>query len=122
MKRPLATFTLAAAICAPLSVAGAQPVSVRIDTPEFGIRIGHPVPPFYAPSPVVVAPMPPVVHVPPPRVIVAPPPAFYAYPPPYYRIDFGWHRHRWHRDPWCEPRHRHGHDDDRRSRRGPQWD
>ncbi|MCX8003896.1 MAG: hypothetical protein N2688_02905 [Burkholderiaceae bacterium] len=121
MNRPFAALALAAAFVAPHAGAGAQPVSVRIDTPEFGIRIGHPVPPVYGPPPVVVAPPPPVVYAPPPRVIVAPPPVYYP-SPPYYRIDYGWHRHRWHRDPWCDPRDRHWRDDERLGRRGRDWD
>jgi|SRR5215470_16101086 len=82
MKKPLAMIAVALglAAAAPIGSALAQPVSVRIDAPEFGIRIGVPVPHIYVPAPVVVAP-PPVVVAPAPRVI-APAPVYY--PAPYY--------------------------------------
>jgi hypothetical protein len=81
------TLLLAASTLAALSAvpAQAQPaVTVRIDTPEFGVRIGQPLPRYGAPG-VIVAPVPvygpPVVHVPYPAVVVAPPPVIYAPPP-----------------------------------------
>jgi hypothetical protein len=92
MNKPLAitAVALGLAAAAPIGAALAQPVSVRIDGPEFGIRIGAPVPHVYVPAPVVVAPVPvyappPVIYVPPPRVI-APRPVFY--PAPYYRVRY----------------------------------
>lgn len=90
------------------SQAGSPPVTVRVDTPEFGIRIGQPV---FRPAPVIVAPAP--VYVPPPRVVYAPPPVIYA-PHPYYgpRHHHGHahHRHGWERNGWNRHGgHRHGH-------------
>jgi hypothetical protein len=109
--KAIAALTLLVAGAAFLPRADAQTVSVRIDTPEIGIRIGapvdygpaaYPVPvypaPVYAPPPVIVAPRPvavypapvylppppPRVIVPPPRVIVAPAPVYY-YGPPHLR-------------------------------------
>lgn len=105
MKAALAAVAVTAlAIAAPMGAAQASTnVTVRVDTPEFGIRIGSPVgiyapvpvyaPPVYAPAPVytpapVYAPAPVVV---PPRVVYAPPrvvvpaPVIYpvVYPQPY---------------------------------------
>lgn len=69
----LAAFTvMGLLVCSASHASGPATVSVRVDTPEFGIRIGHPG--FY-PGPVVI--VPPPVYVP-PRVIYAPPPAIYA--------------------------------------------
>jgi len=118
---------VAGAASLPLS-AHAQSVSVRVDTPEFGIRIGAPIghgpvavypapvypapiypAPVYAP-PVVIAPRPvyPVpVYAPPPRVIVLPSP-FYApaprigYPNRHYRT---YSPVRYGRADWHRPRH-----------------
>lgn len=73
------------------SPAHAQPtVAVRVDTPEFGIRIGQPWPHYGAP--VVVAPAPvygPAAVVYPTPVVVAPRPIIYGplrvfYPAPRY--------------------------------------
>jgi len=70
-------ITLAAA--APFSNAQAQQMSVRIDTPDFGIRVGTPYPqPIYGPIYPAVVYTPPVVFAPapvyyPPRYVVAPP-------------------------------------------------
>lgn len=120
MNKPLAAIAVAFGFAVSSTAAFAQPVSVRIDTPEFGIRIGHPLPHVHVPAPVVIAP-PPVVYTPPPRVIV---PAPVYYPAPYYRAYYGghWHKHRWHRDPWCDARDRRFEDDDRRGRRHRDWD
>jgi hypothetical protein len=62
MKKPLAitAVLLGLAAAAPVGAALAQPVSVRIDAPDFGIRIGVPVPRVFVPAPVIVA-APPVV-------------------------------------------------------------
>ncbi|HXF45686.1 MAG TPA: hypothetical protein VNK91_06170 [Burkholderiaceae bacterium] len=126
MNKPLAAIAVAVGLAAPVGAALAQPVSVRIDTPEIGIRIGHPLPHLHVPAPVVIAP-PPVVYAP-PRVVVAPP---VVYPvPPYYRAYYKghWHKHRWHKHHWHK-HHGHGHrdhrwddDDDRRGRRHGDWD
>ena len=67
-----ATALIASAALAPAAAAHAQQVSVRIDTPEFGVRIGTPYPaPIHAP---VYAP----VYAPP--LVVAPAPVYYAAP------------------------------------------
>ena len=96
MTKKLPVILAAAAVAAlalfPAQRAAAQPVTVRVDTPEFGFRIGMPVypapvvvapVPVYAPPPMVYAPpprvlYPPVVYAPPPRVIVAPRPVYVA--------------------------------------------
>lgn len=124
MYKPLAAIAVAAGLAVPFGAALAQPVSVRIETPEIGIRIGHPLPHLHVPAPVVIAP-PPVVYAPPPRVIVAPPPVVYYPVPPYYRAyDKGhWHKHRWHKHHWRGYHdHRWDDDDDRRGRRHRDWD
>lgn len=98
MKSKLVVLTLIAAgtmAWAVATPASAQNVSIRVDTPEFGIRIGHPgfrPPPVYVapppvfipPPPVVYYPAPRVIYTPPPRVIYAPPPPVVYYPYPYY--------------------------------------
>ncbi len=89
---------------------GSQTVTVRVDTPDFGIRIGHPggypSPVIIAPAPVVVAPpvyAPAPVYVPPPAVYV-PPRVIYAPAPVIYTPHRDhWERHHHHR------RHHHGH-------------
>jgi len=94
MKTAIAAIALTAvAIAAPIGAAQAQTViSVGIDTPGFGIRIGAPYPvvaplPLYRPVPVyVAAPVyaPPVVYLP-PRLVLRPPvvyPIAYPYGPP----------------------------------------
>jgi hypothetical protein len=94
------------AAAAPIGSALAQPVSVRITTPEFGIRIGTPMPHVYLPAPVIVAP-PRVIYAPPPRVL---PPRPVYYPAPYYRARYEaphyGHGHRRHWDErrgrWCD--------------------
>jgi len=84
MKTAIAAVALTvAAVASPFSAAQASSsVTIRVDTPEFGIRIGTPVRvpvPVFVPPPVVV---PAPVYVPPavPRVIVATP----VYYPVYY--------------------------------------
>ena len=103
------TLTISAAMVSGAAVA--QHVTVRIDAPEFGIRIGHPgypppifvapapvyvPPPVYFPHPVVRYPAP-VYHAPvylPPRVIYAPPPVvLYPYPGRGYRHGHSHGRH-----------------------------
>ena len=111
----LAFFVASAAI---LPDADAQNVSIRIDTPEIGLRIGAPVgygvvgyPAAVYPAPVYRAPVypapiyaPPVypvpVYVPPPRVIVAPAPVYYypysharPHPPGHHRKPKGHYRY-----------------------------
>jgi hypothetical protein len=90
MKTVLTSALLAAALVIPVAIPTSahayQEVSVRIDTPEFGFRIGTPrvyAPPqvIYAP-PVVIAPAP--VYVP-PRVVYAPPRVVYAPPKVIYQ-------------------------------------
>jgi hypothetical protein len=74
MKKSLALAAVALAAALPLGAAHAHGnVAIRVDTPDFGIRIGTPFPVY--PPPVIVAPAP--VYAPPP-VIYAPPPAIYA--------------------------------------------
>lgn len=108
MKKPLAFTAVALGLvaAAPIGSALAHPVSVRIDAPEFGIRIGVPTPSIYVPAPVVVE-APPVAYVPAPRVI-APAPVYY--PAPYYRVryesPYPHHPHHRHWDErrgrWCD--------------------
>lgn len=92
-----------AATLAPWSASKANGVSVRVNTPHIGIRIGapHPAyyPPVYAPAPIYAPP--PVVYAP-PRYI-PPPRVVYGYP--YYRTGGYYHRHHWNRHHW--DRHRH---------------
>jgi hypothetical protein len=77
-----ATFIIGAAGTA-FNSAHAQQVSIRIDTPEIGIRIGTPYPqPIYAPvySPPIYSPpvyAPPIYSAP---ILVAPPPVYYRAP------------------------------------------
>lgn len=81
----------AAAFVAALPVTSAHAhgnIAIRIDTPEFGIRIGAPAPAY--PPPVMVAPvyapviyLPlPVIHAPSPRVLLPAP--IYDHAPPVY--------------------------------------
>lgn len=79
MKVALAAVAVTAlAVAAPLSAAHASTgVTFRVDTPEFGIRIGTPVRihapvPGYAPAPVYLPPVYTPAYVP-PRIIYAPP-------------------------------------------------
>jgi len=94
MKTVIGAIALTAvAIAAPIGATQAHTfVTVGIDTPGFGIRIGAPYPlvaplPVYRPAPVyVAAPVyaPPIVYLP-PRMVVGPPvvyPIVYPYGPP----------------------------------------
>ena len=110
MKKPLAMIAVALGLvaAAPIGSALAQPVSVQIAGPEFGISIGVPAPRIFVPAPVIVAP--PVVVAPAPRVI-APAPVYYPayYPSPYYhRPRYVSYPHRPHRywdarlGRWCD--------------------
>lgn len=92
MNKSLALTAIALAAALPFGAAQAHGnVAIRVDTPEFGIRIGTPFPVY--PPPVIVAPAPvyappPVIYAPPPRVIV-PVPVYYGppafHPPGHYR-------------------------------------
>ncbi|MCU0949697.1 MAG: hypothetical protein MUC68_01215 [Burkholderiaceae bacterium] len=124
MRNALAIAAVALGTAAALP-ASAQGVSVRVDTPEIGIRFGTPRPPvyvavpapIYAPPPVFVTPRPPVayypapIYAPPPRVVMLPPPPVYVpyahgrayrYVDPYGRVVYvktPRHKHwRHHRD------------------------
>lgn len=122
-----ATVLIAASIAAPVGAARAQQVSVRIDTPEFGVRIGTPYPrpihapiyaaPVYAPpaySPPVYAPpvvfVPAPVYYPRPRLVYVQPrlfaPAPYGYRAPPYLAPG--HAYRY----WRARHHDHDNDDD----------
>lgn len=128
--RSIAALALLVASTALLPAANAQHVTVRVDTPEFGFRVGphggygvvgYPAP-VYGPPPVIVVPRPVYrapVYLPPPRVIVpqpiyAPAPVYYpygrgyGYPPGHYRKHDKHHRH--HR--YDNARYRYGRDDD----------
>lgn len=122
MLKPLAITVVAmgVAVAAPVESASAHSMAVRIDAPEFGIRIGLPVPPLFIPAPVVVAP-PRVIVSPPPRVVVAPAPAYY--PAPVYRVDYPRYERPRHRH-WDERRGRWSDDDhdSRRDARRHRWD
>lgn len=101
MKTALATLALTLAAATAAVPAHAHGITVRVDTPEIGIRFGAPPPhvyapvhgPIYGPPPVIVAPRPPVAYypapfyAPPPRVVVVPPPVYvphgYGRPPRY---------------------------------------
>lgn len=109
MKATLAAISLTLlAAAAPLSAARAGDVTIRVDTPDFGFRIGTPVriyapapvyvpPPVYVPAP-VYAPPAPVVYVP-PRVVVRPPVVHRVYEPyPYRHARWHWKHKRWDRD------------------------
>lgn len=126
MKTILATLLIGAAVALPVGAAQARDnVSIRIDTPEFGFRIGTPTHyyghrPHYGP-PVVIAPAP----------IYVPPRGVYRPYQPYYGVRHYPYRHhkRWHHWKHDHPRHwdrHHRHDrydrdwdDWRRDRRGP---
>jgi hypothetical protein len=106
MKKPLAitAVLLGLAAAAPIGSALAHPVAVRIDAPEFGIRIGFPAPRVFLPAPVIYAPPPPVYA---PQPVYYPAPYYSApyYPAPYYRARF--------QGPYP---HHHRHWDDRQGR------
>lgn len=95
------------AAMAPWSASKAHGVSVRVSTPEFGIRIGAPYPPAYYPAPVYAPP--PIVYRPVPRYVVPAPVVGY----PYYRAGGHWghfgHHHRSHWDQHGHPRRHDGH-------------
>ncbi len=110
MKAAVAAIALTTlAVAAPVSNAHASDVMIRVDTPQFGIRIGTPAriyapapvyaPPVYVPAPLYAPPVP-VVYAP-PRLIVQPLPGYpivapYPYvpgPKHYWKA-----RHRHHRD------------------------
>jgi hypothetical protein len=102
---------LVIAAMAPWSASKANGVSVRVSTPDFGIRIGAPHHPGYYPGPVYVPP--PVVYA---RPRYIPPPVVYTYPYHYtgsYRYHGrhhqGWrHHHRHHDRHWGHRGHRGG--------------
>ena len=117
MKRKFwigASFSaLALAAMAPWSASQANGVSVRVNTPEFGIRIGAPHFPVFHPVPVY----PPVPVYYPRHYRVAPPPVIYA-PPPRWGYGYaahrghGHYRQHWQHRGWEQHRHdrhdRHG--------------
>lgn len=136
MKRKFwvgASFSaLVIAAMAPWSASQANGVSIRVNTPEFGIRIGAPhfPRPFFHPAPVYV-PAPVYQPVPVYRPVPAyqpayyprhyrhvPPPVIYAPPPRYgWHGGYGYDRHRWQQRRWQEHRNQRddrGDDDDRR--------
>jgi hypothetical protein len=104
--KSIAALALLAAGAVFMPDADAQSVSIRIDTPELGVRIGpsvgygvvdypvaYPVPVYMppvvvAPRPVAVYPAPVYLPPPPPRLIVAPSPR-YAPVPVYYAPPHG---------------------------------
>jgi hypothetical protein len=85
---PLAALLLAAGIALNPALVRAQSVTVRIDTPQIGIRIGQPLPRYAPPVLYAPAPVPPVVYVPaavpPPVVVPVYPPVIYAPPRVFY--------------------------------------
>lgn len=90
MTKRFTLLTAAAliAVALPLGAAQAQQVSVRIDTPDIGVRIGTPYPPpvyapVYAPPPVLFAPAP--VYYSAPRYVFAPTPRVFVPAPVVYR-------------------------------------
>ncbi len=107
MKAALAALALTTlAVATPATAQASGGVTIRVDTPEFGIRIGTPVrfhaplpvyaPPVFIPAPVYAPPVP-VAYVP-PRVVVRPPVVYHVIEPyPYRPIHKHWknkHRHR----------------------------
>ena len=103
---------LVIAAMAPWSASQANGVSIRVNTPEFGIRIGAPHFPFPVFQPVPV--YQPVYY--PRHYRHAPPPVIYAPPPRYgWHGGYGHNRHQWQHRHWQQHRdQRH----DRRDRRG----
>ena len=120
MKRKFlvgASFSaLMLAAMAPWSASHANGVSVRVSTPEFGIRIGAPHFPVFQPVP-VYRPVPvyqpvPVYH---PRPYRYAPPAVIYTPPPRWGYGYsGYGRHRHH---WQHRHHGRGHGHDRHDHR-----
>lgn len=113
MKRKFwvgASFSaLVIAAMAPWSASQANSVSVRVSTPEFGIRIGAP----HFPR-AVYQPVP--VHYPrhygyaPPPVVYTPPPRYFA--PPHFVGGYrghGYYRHHWQNRHW-QPHWNHRYD------------
>jgi hypothetical protein len=101
MRTALAAIAVASlAVAAPISAAQASNVMIRVDTADFGFRIGTPVVPYprYAPPVYVPAPVyapPPVVYLP-PRVVV---PVVYPVVQPYpYRPVYRHWKHGRHYD------------------------
>jgi hypothetical protein len=122
MKRKLwfgASFgALVLAAMAPWSASQANGVSIRVNTPEFGIRIGAPHFPraAYQPAP-VYQPVP--VHYPrlygyaPPPVVYTPPPRYFA--PPHFVGGYrgrDHHRNHWQNRHW-QPHWNHRYDQHR---------
>jgi hypothetical protein len=124
MKRKFllgASFSaLVLAAMAPWSASHANSVSVRVSTPEFGIRIGaphfpvfHPVP-IYRPAP-VYQPVP-VYY---PRPYRYAPPAVIYTPPPRWGYGYGSYRGRdHHRHHWQHRHHDRGHGHNRHDHYG----
>ena len=120
MKRKFwigASFSaLVIAAMAPWSASQANGVSVRVSTPEFGIRIGAP----HFPPPVFYPVHQPRYYgyAPPPVVYTAPryiTPRVYGYPYHYAGgRSYGHQRHDWRHPQWRHPHWRHDrrHDDD----------
>jgi len=115
MKRKFwlgASFSaLVVAAMAPWSAAQANGVSVRVSTPEFGIRIGAPhfPPPIFYPAhrPRYYGYAPPAVVYTAPRYVV---PRVYRYPHHYAGgRGYGHDRHHWRHSHW---RHDRRHDND----------
>jgi hypothetical protein len=98
-----------AAAMAPWSASQANGVSVRVSTPEFGIRIGAPHFPIFQPVP-VYQPVP-IYR---PRVRYVPPPVIYVPPPRwgYGYAGYRGHGHYWEHRGWEQHRNnrhdRHG--------------
>lgn len=94
---------LVIAAMAPWSASQASGVSVRVNTPEFGIRIGAPHFPRPVFQPVPIYQPVPVQY--PRHYRQAPPPVIYA-PPPYgwYRASYGPNRYQWQHRHWQQHR------------------
>lgn len=114
MKRKFwvgASFSaLVMAAMAPWSASQANGVSIRVNTPEFGIRIGAPhfPPPVYYPVPVH---QPRYYEYAPPPVVYAPPPPVYGYPYHYAGGGgYGRPHHYWRPPHWRHPHWRHPHE------------
>lgn len=127
MTRLLACSLVAAALAVPLAPAHARDVSISVETPDFGFRVGAPYPepvyplPVYRPRvyPVPIYPTPVYpapIYAPPvyaPRVVVAPVPVYlpvtrYVYAPVTYRE--GWHLPPGHAKKYWKAKHFRPHD------------
>lgn len=113
MKRKFlvgASFSaLVIAAMAPWSASQANGVSIRVNTPEFGIRIGAPhfPPPVYLPVPVF---QPRHYGYAPPPVVYTPPPV-YGYPYQYAGgRGYGNQQQSWRQPHWRQPHWRHPHE------------